>query len=77
MRGRDFNEAANRGFSPLANFIFGGNDASIVAQPTVNGATQSTAPLPAGVTYYWRARSINTYGEKGNWSGYRSFKVTQ
>ena len=66
MRGRDFNEAANRGFSPLANFIFGGN-----------GATQSTAPLPAGVTYYWRARSINTYGEKGNWSGYRSFKVTQ
>ena len=28
MPGRDFNEAANRGFSPLANFIFGANDAS-------------------------------------------------
>ncbi|NLW92932.1 MAG: hypothetical protein GXY34_15190, partial [Syntrophomonadaceae bacterium] len=52
--------------------------ASIVAQPTVNGATQyTTSPLPAGVTYYWRARSINVYGEKGAWSGYRSFKVTQ
>ena len=47
-------------------------------QPTINGATQyTTSPLPAGITYYWRARSINVYGEKGAWSGYRSFKVTQ
>lgn len=42
MPGRDFNEAANRGFSPLASFIFGANDASnkismtapVTAQPT-------------------------------------------
>jgi len=42
MPGRDFNEAASRGFSPLANFIFGANDASnkismtapVTAQPS-------------------------------------------
>jgi predicted secreted protein len=55
--------------------------ASIVAQPTVNGALQyTTAPLPlsgSSTTFYWRVRSINIYGEKGKWSAYRIFKITQ
>jgi predicted phage tail protein len=53
----------------------------IVVQPTVNGQLSYTPnPLPvtgSGTTFYWRVRSINVYGQKGNWSSYRYFKVTQ
>jgi predicted phage tail protein len=50
----------------------------IIQQPTINDALEYTAAaLTPNATYYWRARSINIYGEKGKWSAYRSFKVTQ
>jgi squalene cyclase len=56
------------------NYLF----TRIVQQPTINDALEYTAAaLTPNATYYWRARSINIYGEKGKWSGYRSFKVTQ
>jgi hypothetical protein len=52
MPGQDFNEAASRGFSPLANFIFGGNTASnkismtapVTAQPA-NEKIAMTSPV--------------------------------
>ena len=50
----------------------------IVDQTSVNGALEYTpAPLLLNTTYYWRVRSINIYGEKGKWSAYRIFKITQ
>ena len=52
---------------------------NIVIQTTIDGAHQYTPdPLPLGgssTIFYWRVRSINVYGEKSNWSGYRYFKV--
>jgi predicted phage tail protein len=54
---------------------------NIVAQPTVDGTLQYTPdPLPlssSSTIFYWRVRSINIYGEKGSWSSYRYFIVTQ
>jgi predicted phage tail protein len=56
------------------NYLF----TRIVQQPTINDALEYTAAaLTPNATYYWRVRSINIYGEKGKWSAYRSFKVTQ
>jgi predicted secreted protein len=52
---------------------------AIVQQPVVTGITEYTAePLivsGTGTYYYWRVRSINTYGQKGSWSAYRYFKL--
>lgn len=52
---------------------------AIVQQPVVTGVSEYTAePLVfsgTGTYYYWRVRSINTYGQKGSWSAYLNFKV--
>ncbi len=51
----------------------------IIQQQVVNGVTEYIAkPLTysgTGTNYYWRVRSINTYGQTGSWSAFRSFKI--
>ena len=53
---------------------------AVIQQVVVTGITEYTAtPLTisgTGTNYFWRVRSINTYGQKSSWSAYRYFKVT-
>ena len=52
---------------------------AVVQQKVVTGITDYIADQltisGTGTTYYWRVRSINTYGQKSSWSAYRYFKV--